>query len=244
MNTSKVAVSVILATLSLNSYAASWNYEGNTGPTHWDKVDPAYATCSTDKEQSPVNIESHQAKSSKLPDLSVQYAIKAADVTNNGHTIQVNVAPGNTLRIDNKEFELKQFHFHTPSEEKIDGKSFPMDAHFVHIAQDGRIAVVAVLFKEGRKNQAMAPVFNALPNVGKTRTLAAFDLSNLLPPQGSYYKYQGSLTTPPCSTGVTWMVMKTPVELSHDQIAAFRKFYRMNARPVQPLNSRVIESSD
>ena len=244
MNISTVAASLILATLSLHSYAASWGYEGNTGPNHWDKMDPAYTTCSTDKEQSPVNIESHHAKHSKLPELSFKYTIKTVEVTNNGHTIQVNVPAGNTLRIDNEEFELKQFHFHTPSEEKIDGKSFPMDAHFVHIAQDGRIAVVALLFKEGRKNQAMSPVFNTLPNVGKTRTLAAFDLSNVLPPHGGYYQYQGSLTTPPCSTGVTWLVMKTPVELSHDQIAAFRQFYRMNARPIQPLNSRVIKSSD
>ncbi len=244
MNISTVAVSVIFATLSLNSYAASWNYEGDTGPTHWDKMDPAYATCGTDREQSPVNIETHHAKSSKLPGLSFQYAIKTAEMTNNGHTIQIHVPPGNQLRFDNEEFELRQFHFHTPSEEEMDGKSFPMDAHFVHNAEDGQIVVVAVLFKEGRKNQGMESIFNTLPNVGKTTTIAALNLTSVLPTQGSYYKYQGSLTTPPCSTGVTWLVMKTPIELSHDQIAAFQKLYRMNARPVQPLNSRVIESSD
>ncbi|NWA23716.1 carbonic anhydrase family protein [Pseudomonas gingeri] len=244
MNTSNVAVSVILAILSLNSHAASWGYEGNVGPTHWGQVDPEYISCSTGKQQSPVNIETHHAKSSKLPGLSFQYTPQAAEITNNGHTIQINVARGSLLRFDDEDFELRQFHFHTPSEEEIDGKSFPMDAHFVHNSDDGQIVVVAVLFKEGRKNQNLEAVFNTLPDVGKITEVVAFNPASVLPPHSSYYKYQGSLTTPPCSSGVTWLVMKTPVELSHDQIAAFQRLYPMNARPVQPLNSRVIESSD
>lgn len=166
---------------------------------------------------------------------------------NNGHTVQVNLANAGGIEIDGKPYRLVQFHFHTPSEEHIAGKGFPMVAHFVHQAADGRLAVVAVLFKEGEKNQALDSVFNAMPDkAGEKAELATnFAPQTVLPQQQGYYAFAGSLTTPPCSEDVQWRVLKQPVELSHAQLAQFQHLYAKNARPIQALNGReVLESDD
>jgi carbonic anhydrase len=154
----------------------------------------------------------------------------------------VNLPAAGSATLDGVEYKLLQFHFHTPSEEKIDGKSYPLVAHLVHKNAEGQLAVVAVLFKAGKENAALKPVFDHLPaKEGETRKLdVAVDAADLLPANRAYYAFTGSLTTPPCSEEVRWQVLKTPVELSSSQLAAFRKLYRMNARPVQPLNGRKV----
>jgi carbonic anhydrase len=221
-----------------------WSYSGKTDPAHWADLEDANSACKLSKEQSPINIEAKSAKKTALAPLEFSYPAGSAEVVNNGHTVQVNLPAGGTLTTGDGVANLLQFHFHTPSEEKINGASFPMVAHFVHKSADGKLSVVAVLFKEGKENAPLAPVFAALPAEGKPVSLASFDPAAVLPAKRGYYKFTGSLTTPPCSDGVRWQVLKQPVELSKGQIAAFRRLYKMNARPVQPLNGRVVEVSE
>lgn len=220
-----------------------WTYEGSHDPKHWGEMDPAFAECKLGKQQSPIDI--HGAQKAALAPLAFSYVAGGAEVINNGHTIQVNLADGGSAKLGGADFKLLQFHFHTPSEEMVNGKSYPMVAHMVHKNGEGKLAVVAVLFKEGKENTALKPVFAGLPakEGGKQALAAGFNPTDLLPVDRAYYKYTGSLTTPPCSEGVQWQVLKQPVELSSSQIAAFRKLYKMNARPVQPLNGRKIEES-
>ncbi|MFZ6654075.1 carbonic anhydrase [Undibacterium sp. TJN19] len=224
--------------------APHWSYDGKTAPAHWSELDEANSACKLSKEQSPIDIIDSATKKAALPALEFKYAGGAAEVINNGHTIQVNLPAGSSLKAGDFEANLLQFHFHTPSEEKINGKNYPMVAHFVHKTVDGKLAVVAVLFKTGKENTALAPVFAALPQEGKPTPLASFDPAGVIPANHAYYKFAGSLTTPPCSDGVRWQVLKEPVELSKAQVAAFHNLYKMNARPVQPLNGRVVEVSE
>lgn len=222
-----------------------WSYNGKEGPEHWAQLDPGYETCALGHAQSPIDI-SHTTRAS-LPRIAFDYHASPAEVVNNGHTVQVNLSNAGGIEIDGKPYRLVQFHFHTPSEEHIAGRGFPMVAHFVHQAADGRLAVVAVLFKEGEKNQALASVFNAMPTKAgdKVELGANFAPQTVLPQQQGYYAFAGSLTTPPCSEGVQWRVLKQPVELSHEQLALFQHLYAKNARPIQALNGReVLESED
>ena len=221
-----------------------WSYTGKTDAAHWAGLESANSACKLSKEQSPINIKVKTAKHAPLAALGFNYVAGTAEVVNNGHTVQVNLPAGSSLTSGDGETSLLQFHFHTPSEERINGVRYPMVAHFVHKNADGKLAVVAVLFKEGKENLTLAPVFAALPAEGTPLALASFDPAAVLPVGHAYYKFAGSLTTPPCSDGVRWQVMKEPVELSKGQIAAFRKLYPMNARPVQPLNGRVVEVSE
>jgi carbonic anhydrase len=160
--------------------------------------------------------------------------------------VQVNLPAGNNLVVDGKKLELLQFHFHTPSEEAVAGKHAAMVAHFVHKDEDGKLGVVAVLIQPGKTNPAWAPIFAHLPRVGEQVTVdgLSLDLPALLPAKKGYYSFEGSLTTPPCSEGVKWMVLKEPVKLSPQQIKAFRQVYNANARPLQPLNGRVVKESN
>jgi carbonic anhydrase len=221
-----------------------WSYQGHGAPAHWSELDQANSACKLSKEQSPINIESGKARKGPLAALGFNYMAGAAEVVNNGHTIQVNLPTGSALKAGDDVAQLLQFHFHTPSEEKINGKNYPMVAHFVHKSADGKLFVVAVLFKAGKENPALAPVFAALPAEGSPTKLATFNPADVLPANHAYYKFMGSLTTPPCSDGVRWQVLKEPAELSKQQIAAFQKLYTMNARPVQPLNGRIVEASE
>ena len=220
-----------------------WSYTGKTSAAHWAELDQVNSACKLSKEQSPININEKRTKKTALSTLDFNYPAGEAQVVNTGHTVQVNVAPGGSLTTNDGSVNLLQIHFHTPSEEKINGVAYPMVAHFVHSGVDGKLSVVAVLFKEGKENLTLAPMFAGLPAEGKPLALARFDHVALLPVERGYYKFAGSLTTPPCSDGVRWQVLKQPVELSKQQIAAFRKLYPMNARQVQRLNGRVIEAS-
>lgn len=222
-----------------------WSYDGKEGPGNWAQLDPGYETCALGHAQSPIDI-SHTTRAA-LPRIAFDYHASPAEVVNNGHTVQVNLSNAGGIEIDGKPYHLVQFHFHTPSEEHIAGKGFPMVAHFVHQSDDGRLAVVAVLFKEGEKNQALASLFDAMPAKAgdKVELGASFAPQTVLPQQQGYYAFAGSLTTPPCSEGVQWRVLKQPVELSHEQLAQFQHLYAKNARPIQALNGReVLESKD
>ncbi|MEN0108244.1 MAG: carbonic anhydrase family protein [Pseudomonas sp.] len=241
LSTTLLASCIVLA--NAQAADAHWSYDGAHGPEHWATLDPANSACATSQLQSPVDIKSGASRESKLPALDFDYHPSPVELVNNGHTVQVIPAAGGELEVGDVSAQLLQFHFHTPSEERFDGKSYPMDAHLVHKTADGKLSVVAVLFKEGKENQALKPLLDAMPAAGEKRTLSAFDPAALLPSDHSYYRYTGSLTTPPCSDGVSWQVLRQPVELSKAQIAEFQALYPMNARPVQPLNDRVIEVS-
>ena len=225
------------------AHAPHWSYAGAQGASHWGNMEPGFAECKLGKEQSPIDIRG--AKKADLKPIAFAYADGAAEVVNNGHTIQINLADAGKVTLEGVDFKLVQFHFHTPSEEKIRGKNYPLVAHLVHKSADGNLAVVAVLFKQGKENTAMKAIFEGLPTEeGKALKLAAgFNPADMLPADRGYYKYAGSLTTPPCSQGVRWQVLKQPAELSKAQIKAFQKLYKMNARPTQPLNGRMIEES-
>lgn len=219
-----------------------WSYDGDGAPTKWGKLKADYKTCAIGKAQSPIDIPS--AKAAK-GDGAIAFDYKAAPlkVIDNGHTIQVNIDAGSSITVGGKSYELKQFHFHRPSEEKIDGKSFEMVAHLVHKSADGKLAVVAVLFKQGAENAVLNNIWANLPNeVNKENVVAgaSVDVAALLPASRTYFNFPGSLTTPPCSEEVNWFVLGTPVEASRVQLARFGALYPMNARPTQPLNGRKI----
>ena len=167
-------------------------------------------------------------------------------VVDNGHTVQVNVGPGNWIEVTGRRYELVQFHFHRPSEERINGRQFDMVAHLVHKDLEGRLAVVAVLLDRGPAHPLVQSVWNNLP-LEKREEVAArgsINLADLLPADRGYFTYMGSLTTPPCSEGVLWMVMKTPMPISNDQIDIFARLYPMNARPLQQASGRLIKQSN
>lgn len=217
-----------------------WEYSGEAGPAHWAKLTPEFGQCAG-SNQSPVDLRG--VVEAKLAPLVLHYQAGGNTVVNNGHTVQVGYAPGSILQLDGTAFELKQFHFHAPSENLIEGKSYPLEGHLVHISDKGEIAVVAVMFKSGKANPALVAAWSALPaKVGEIHTLKApLAAEQLLPESRDYYRFSGSLTTPPCSEGVRWLVMKQPVEVSQAQIDAFKGvMHHPNNRPVQPLNGRVI----
>lgn len=223
-----------------------WSYEGDGGPENWARIDPKNALCAGGQRQSPINIEG--GVKVDLEPLRFDYRPQRVRIEDNGHTVQVNVAEGNTLRVMGRTYELKQFHFHRPSEEKVAGKRFDMVVHLVHQDDEGHLAVVAVLLERGESEQPVVQsVWNNLPlETGPAASVfpaTPLDVAKLFPADRSYYTYMGSLTTPPCSEGVLWLVFKQPVLVTPEQIAVFSRLYRNNARPVQPDNGRLIKES-
>lgn len=219
-----------------------WSYSGTTGPAHWGDLDPTYATCKLGTMQSPVDITETTPNASLGP-LATQYEKSPLAIINNGHTIQVNYESGSTLSLDGRTFELLQFHFHAPSEHLVGGVAFDMEVHLVHRDADGNYAVIGVLMTEGAEHPLVAQCWRRLPEAHKAAHPAVrIDAQDLFPLDGHFYAYEGSLTTPPCSEGVRWIVMKKPVEVSREQIDRFRQAIGPNARPVMPLNDRIIEA--
>ena len=220
---------------------AEWTYKGPEGPSYWGKLDPAFATCAVGHAQSPIDIK--DAKKSDLPPLKFDYKAVPLNIIDNGHTVQVNYAPGSTLTVGDKTYALKQFHFHHPSEEHINGQGYDMVAHLVHADADGHLAVVAVLLKKGPSNPFLNTVWTNIPKE-KEKAVDVSDVSlnvnDLLPADHGYFTFAGSLTTPPCSEGVTWYVLKNQSSLSSEQLQAFAKIYPLNARPIQASNNREI----
>ncbi|MGM9487546.1 carbonic anhydrase [Ideonella sp. YS5] len=220
-----------------------WSYAEHGGAAHWAELDKSFETCKLGKHQSPINIVTKAVKpAADVTPVAFAYTAGAGEVVNNGHTVQVNLASSGAITLDGTEYKLVQFHFHTPSEEKVDGKAYPLVAHLVHKSADGKLAVVAVLFKQGKENATLKPVFAKLPakEGDKVALEGTIDVAALLPADHGYYSFPGSLTTPPCSEEVRWQVLKTPVEVSAAQLASFHQLYKMNARPVQPLNERQV----
>ncbi|KOR31043.1 hypothetical protein TI04_02895 [Achromatium sp. WMS2] len=245
-----IGIPLLVAGLSISgaSFAghgdAHWGYSGDTGPDHWGELDEKNIACSIGKNQSPTDLSG--MVDAKLPPMRLHYKSGGGTkILNNGHTIQVVYEPGSTLTIDGVDFELKQFHFHAPSENTIEGKSFPMEAHFVHADKDGNLAVIALMYREGRHaNAELQKAWAHMPENAdgeKADLPAAVSARNLLPKNLDYYRFSGSLTTPPCSEGVRWLVLKHPSIASKSQIEAFERVMgHPNNRPVQPRNARLI----
>ena len=223
---------------------AHWSYGGESGPQAWGAMKPEFAKCSTGTRQSPIDIRGGIGV--ELEPIAFDYRASGFAVIDNGHTVQVNVGAGNSIEILGRRYELVQFHFHRPSEERIDGRQFDMVAHLVHRDLEGRLAVVAVLLDRGSAQPLIQTVWNNLP-LEKGEELPArarIDLNHLLPQDRRYYTYMGSLTTPPCSEGVLWMVMQQPMALSPEQIDIFAGLYPMNARSLQSAAGRLIKRSN
>ena len=237
-----LAVLILAGALAANGAQADehphWSYHD---AARWGELDKSFETCGLGTAQSPIDIRGAK-RGGGLPALGFGYVAGAAEVLNNGHTIQVNLAEGGTAQLPSGEYKLVQFHFHTPSEERVRGRAYPLVAHLVHRNDAGALAVVGVLFREGKANAALQKVFDAMPREqgAKAALEGGFDATTLLPRARGYWAFDGSLTTPPCSEGVKWQVLRQPVELSKAQLAAFRQLYPMNARPVQPLNGRLV----
>jgi len=226
-----------------SAHAMSWDYAGSSGPEAWGRM-PGFEKCSSGERQSPIDIRDGIAVD--LEPIRFDYHPGTFAVIDTGHTVQVNVAPGNAITVMGRRFELVQFHFHRPAEERIDGRGFDMVVHLVHKDAAGRLAVVAVLLERGAPHPAVQAVWNNLP-LEKGEALqagVALDPADLLPADHRYYTYMGSLTTPPCSEGVLWMVMKQPVQVSPEQDEIFAHLYPMNARPIQQASGRLIKSSN
>jgi carbonic anhydrase len=234
---------------SATSFAATaqaghWSYSGPHGAAHWAELDPAYEACGKGQEQSPIDIRN--ARVEALPDLQFSYGKVSPSIVNNGHTVQVNVPEGQFLQVGDHRYQLVQFHFHTPSEERVEGKASAMVGHLVHRDAQGKLAVVAVLIQPGKANAAFESILSHLPaRAGETLTVEGLqvDLAALLPASRRYYDFEGSLTTPPCSEGVHWMVLADPVTVSAKAVESFRKIYAANARPIQSLHKRVVRVS-
>jgi len=238
------AVCLSLATAAEPSGELHWSYTGHGGPADWGTLSPEFETCGLGKHQSPIDI--HGAKPADLPAIRFDYHAAPLAVVDNGHTIQVNYAPGSTIDVGGARYELVQFHFHKPSEEKIDGKSHAMVAHLVHRNPQGKLAVVAVLLDGGGANAMIDTIWKHLPPEKEKPIVvagASVDASALLPADHGYFTFEGSLTTPPCSEHVTWIVLKQPLRIADAEIEAFAKIYPMNARPVQPTNGREIDET-
>ena len=224
--------------------AAHWSYDGRTGPSHSGDLSDDYAPCKTGHRQSPIDIEATQK--AELPAIQFDYKATPLRIIDNGHTIMINYAPGSSIRVGDKRYELKQFHFHRPSEEKIKGKRYDMVVHLVHVASDGSTAVVAVLLGPGGDNQLIDELRGDLPKEKNKEELldsVQIDVANLLPADRGYYTFAGSLTTPPCTENVTWYVLKHPVALSAADIREYSKLYRDDARPTQPSYDRAVRES-
>jgi carbonic anhydrase len=219
-----------------------WGYQGAAGPAHWGDESPAYEACKLGKRQSPIDI--HDAVPAGLPPLEFAYQPAPLRIIDNGHTLQVNVPAGSFLTVSGKRYALVQFHFHHPSENHLEGGAFPMEAHLVHQDADGKLAVVAVFLAAGSTNPFIASLWKSIPaQVGTESTPegVTVDPSRLLPAERGYFTFPGSLTTPPCSEGVTWFVFRAPVSLSTSEVSTFGSKYPDNARPVQPLNDRAVQ---
>jgi len=220
---------------------AHWGYTGHTSPEQWGELSPEYQLCASGKNQAPIDL--HALIEADLKPLGITYRPGGEEVVNNGHSIQVNYQPGSTLDVDGHVFELKQFHFHTPSENTIEGESYPMEMHLVHLDESGNIAVIGVMFEEGAENAELAKAWSVMPKQAdqKAAPEETLNAAALLPESRDYYRFNGSLTTPPCTEGVTWIVMKEPLTVSPEQVDAFAHvMHHPNNRPVQPVNARPV----
>ncbi|MFZ6801757.1 carbonic anhydrase [Undibacterium sp. Di24W] len=229
--------------VAVHNDATHWSYEGDAGPLSWGKLSSANTKCDLGERQSPIDIR--DGIRVELDPINFDYKSVQFSVLDNGHTIQMTPGSGNYLNVSGKNYEMQQMHFHRPSEERINGKGAEMVAHLVHKDREGKLAVVAILMEVGEDNKIIQAVWNNLPleKNEPIKALSNIDLGELIPKRRDYYTYMGSLTTPPCSEGVLWLVMKEPIGISPEQLAIFARLYPMNARPLQRSSGRIIKES-
>lgn len=228
------ASAVCLLAASSAIHAQTFSYFGENGPTHWSELNPAWGVCNSGETQSPVDLTG-PPHGSKQHQLSIDYGITAGEIFNNGHTIEVETHGTNLLTLDGIVYELTQFHFHTPSEHRVNGRGYDMELHLVHAAADGSIAVIGVFLKRGPTSKALAPIFASLPNELNVHEelQQSFNPADFLPQLREHYRYLGSLTTPACAEGVKWIVMAQPMTVSDEDLAQLESRIGFNARPVQ-----------
>lgn len=223
-----------------------WAYEGENGPQNWGKLKPEFNICAIGKRQSPIAIRDDNTLVGPAEPIRFMYTPSRGTVVNNGHTIQVDLEGDNNIVVRGASYQLLQFHFHTPSEEMINSRRYPMVAHLVHKNEAGQLAVVAVLLEVGEPNPMIDTVWTYLPLDTSDRVRVPegmIDMNLMLPADQRYYQFIGSLTTPPCTEGVLWMVMKQPLRISQAQFKVFTQLFPLNARPVQPLNARPVREA-
>lgn len=233
------------ATMSKNHRGGHWGYKGAIGPDRWGGLKPAYKTCADGKRQSPLNLQTLDA--ARLVPLRFHYKVSLIEMINTGHTVQANYGPGSHIMIGADRYELEQFHFHTPSEHQVAGRSFPMEIQFVHRHKSGKLAYIAVFVAPGTENLAAREIWTRLPATPHSKavdTRAVMNARDLMPSGPAYFRYSGSLTTPPCSETVDWIVMEEPVRFSTRQIAQIRRIMGENARPVQARHGRYLLQAD
>lgn len=245
MQTSRrIAAALALAAITTASAALAasdhphWTYEGHEGPEHWGELSKDFAACNG-QHQSPVDLKGSSAGDNE--NIALSWKPFAPVVTNNGHTIQANAVDGNTTKFGDKTYKLLQMHFHHTSEHTIGGKSFPLEAHFVNKGDDGKLMVLGVMIAEGAANPEIAKLWAVAPDKpGEEKAKAPVDFAKLIPTKSKFFRYSGSLTTPPCSEIVDWVVYVDPITASKEQIATFAKLYPENNRPVQALHDRSV----
>jgi len=250
--------SVLLFALGSSSIAATesghghgrshWGYEGEAGPDHWGSLQTDYAACGDGNQQSPIDIISADAVEADVGKIRFDYHKSKLRIINNGHTIQVNIEPGSSIGIDGEKFDLLQLHFHTPSEHMINSRHLDMEAHFVHKNSAGQLAVIGVMMDKGRGHIALQSIWDHAPSEVNKEVMVdrvMFDPASLLPGDADeFYRYQGSLTTPPCSEIVNWFVLKNTINVSDHQVSQFAHAIGENARPVQALHRRFVLEQD
>ncbi len=224
--------------------AATWSYSGPTGPAYWGSLDPSYLTCVDGSAQSPINIVA--PKHARLKKLKFAYSPGEAGIFNNGHTVEAEPLGSSSdgVVINHMKYSFAQFHFHAPSEHKVNGKHYPVEIHFVNKTADGKLAVITVFAKVGAVNKAWKPFTSKMlsATADPEATKVTLDLAKLLPKTRTTYRYKGSLTTPGCTEGVKWNIFTTPITMSKKQIDTFRSAYEGNNRPVQPLHRRPVHT--
>ncbi|MGR3316886.1 MAG: carbonic anhydrase [Candidatus Anammoxibacter sp.] len=250
INCAVLMIMFLFAGLCVSSFAgdhgghgAHWGYEGNEGPNKWGSLADEYALCGKGNSQSPVDISMTGNVVVDTGGIKFHYEDTPLAIVNNGHTVQVNYKSDSYINIGARKYKLLQFHFHSPSENMVEGKHYNMEVHFVHKNDDNQLAVVAVFLKEGKENPFIKTLWDNLPSEVNHENVVekiSINAADLLPQDGSYYHFTGSLTTPPCSEHVNWNVLKTPVEVSKDQIKTFLTLIGQNARPAQPLFARSV----
>lgn len=228
----------ILSHLLPGKEGAHWDYEGANGPENWGKMAEANKACASGQEQSPIDLTG--GVDAEVSNIALHWNPGDWSVVNNGHTIQVEGKDGGYATIDGERFDLIQFHFHTPSEHTIDGRNYPMEVHFVHKNAEGRLAVIGVLMMPGGENPLFSTIMEKAPKEEGSASLGMIEQRGMIAPIDGVYRYQGSLTTPPCSETVLWTVLSTPILVSQKDVEAFQALFPMNARPIQPVNRRYV----
>ena len=221
-----------------------WSYSGEGAPDKWGSLKSEFSTCDSGMKQSPIDIQTAGLTKEAIPAIEVDYKPTPVDLVNNGHTIQQNYAPGSSITVGGKKYNLLQFHFHSPSEHTVNGKPADLVAHLVHKADDGQLGVIGVLMNAGAENPVIKALWDNMPmemNSNMSKADVMVNAADLLTADLKYFNYSGSLTTPPCSEGVNWMVLANQRQVSQAQVDKFTGVFALSVRPVQVLNERVVK---